>query len=458
VTVACTGFPKQAIAVGEGFGFPKIRVAEYPGHISTHKKEIRLKNYQEALLPQIRTLLTKPVPEEKVAKSSDPGPREIVFKGSFEEINKYFYENMWSDGLPIVPPTIEKVEEFLKYMDRSPEEVVGSYLPSNRVATVWTVAVNGVMSGCRPEYMPVLLAIVEAMADPTFRIQDGGSTPGWEAAIILNGPISQQLGFNDKEGVRRPGYQANTTVGRFYRLFSRNVPRLLPGISDKATFGQMFRAVIPESEEVCDEVRWEPVSVQRGFKAGENVITIFSVRYESPPTTTAGKTTEEHLDRIALWLAYQTELGLSSQKNVALALLVSPVVAREIAKGGYSVTKLQEYLFEHSKIPASEWEVKMASYLWSGTSQTLDSRVKNVTACDLVKEGKLAKQYCESTDPKRLLPVYFAPDQLMIVVTGDPSRNRHMFLYNNQEQGFPVSKRIRVPKNWDQLLKEAKDK
>ena len=459
MTLTCTGFPKQAIAVGEGFGFPKIRVAEYPGHVSTHKKEARLKNYREGLLPEVRRLLTQAVPEEKVTNlSADPGSREIVFKGTFEEVNRYFYEKTWSDGLPIVPPTIEKVEAFLRYTDRSPEERLGNYLPSGRVATVWTVAVNGVMAGCRPEYMPVLLAIAEAVADPKYRIQDGGSTPGWEAAIILNGPISQQLGFNDREGVRRPGYQANTSVGRFYRLFARNVPRLLPGVSDKATFGQMFRAVIPESEDVSAEVGWEPLSVQRGMKKGENAVTIFSVRYESPPTTTAGKTTEEHLDRMALWLAYQSEVGLSSSKDMAVALLVSPVVAREIAKGGYTVKKLKEYLFEHSKLPAREWEIKMRSYLWSGSSLMRDTRNKNVTACDLVREKMLEKQYCESEDAGRLLPVYYSPDQLMVVVTGDPSRNRHMLLFNNQEQGLPVSKRIRTPRNWEQLLKDAKDK
>ncbi len=128
------------------------------------------------------------------------------------------------------------------------------------------------------------------------------------------------------------------------------------------------------------------------------------------------------------------------------------------SKGGYSIKKLREYLFEHSKVPAHEWEIKMGSYLWSGSSRMLDTRKKKITACDLVKEKTLDKKYCESEDPNRLLPVYFSPDQLMVVVTGDPARNRHMFLFNNQEQGFPVSKKIRIPKNWDQLLKEAKDK
>ncbi len=444
------------MAVGAGFGYPKIRVAEYPGHISTHAEPARKKNYQESLLPQVRGFLTQSVPEEKAVQKKDPGPREIVFRGTFEEVNSYFYEQMWSDGMPIVPPTIEKVEKFLKYAGRSPNDVIGTYLPSKNAATVWTVAVNGVMAGCRPEYMPVLLTIAEAMADPKFRIQDGGSTPGWEAAIILNGPIAQQLSFNDREGVRRPGYQANTTVGRFYRLFSRNVPRLLPGISDKATFGQMFRAVTPESEDVCAELGWDPLSVQRGFKKGENVVTLFSVRYESPPHTSAGKTVDEHLERITLWLQYQMEIGLSSEPRFALAMLVSPVVAQVLKKGGYDVPKLKQYIYEHSKLPAREWEVKMASYLRSGTSATVDARGTGISACSLVKEGKLAKQYCESDDPNRLLPIYYSPDQLMIVITGDPSRNRHLFLFNNQEQGFPVSKAIKVPANWEKLLQESK--
>jgi len=365
---------KQALAVGKGFGFPQIRVAEYPGHISTHPESTRRKNYEAVLLPRILSLFTHPEPEEKVTKDSEPGPREIVFRGDLEEVNRYFYKNNWSDGLPIIPPTIEKVEEFLKFTDCTDDELLGTYLPSGFGATAWTVAVNGVMAGCRPEYMPVLLAISEAVADPTYRIQDAGSTPGWEATIILNGPISKQLNFNDREGVRRPGFQANTSIGRFYRLFCRNVPRLLPGVVDKATFGQMFRAVIPENENVTAEIGWEPLSARRGFKAGDNVVTIFSVRYESPPTTTAGNTAERHLDRIAQWISWQTELGISNKPEFAMTLLLSPVVARILGQGGYSVSKVQEYLFEHSKIPADEWDKRMTSYLWSGTSQMKASR------------------------------------------------------------------------------------
>ena len=111
------------------------------------------------------------------ATTPAPAPTDIIFEGTLDEVQEHFQEKLWTEGLPIVPPTIDRVESFLRFTDRSPDEVIGPLLPENREATVWNVAVNGVMAGCRPEYMPVLVAIVEAIADPEFRIMDGGSTP-----------------------------------------------------------------------------------------------------------------------------------------------------------------------------------------------------------------------------------------------------------------------------------------
>src|SRR5262249_2482682 len=107
------------------------------------------------IVAPVRTPMSAPQPAP-VVKS----PREIVFKGSLNEVNEYFIKNVWCDGLPIVPPTLDLVDEMLSYTDRSPDEVIGILKPKHLSATVWTVAVNGVMAGCRPEYMPVMLAII----------------------------------------------------------------------------------------------------------------------------------------------------------------------------------------------------------------------------------------------------------------------------------------------------------
>ena len=180
---------------------PNLRIVEWRGHIDLDSEAERREKIKAEITPAVKKLLTEPVAKiEEVARTAWDA-KKIVFKGTFEEVNEFFYKNQWRDGLPIVPPTLEKVEEFLKFTDRSPDQVLGTFPPGNRQVTVWTVAVNGVMAGCRPEYMPILIAATEAIAEPQFRLEAGGSTPGWQALVTLNGPIVRQLGFNYGQGL-----------------------------------------------------------------------------------------------------------------------------------------------------------------------------------------------------------------------------------------------------------------
>jgi hypothetical protein len=441
------GFATMAKSVGEGSGYPNLRVAGYPGAIQIHERDTMRQNVEKVLVDEIVNALTKPVEKvEKGTGASQRGQKEIVFSGTLEEVNKFFYEKMWTDGLPIIPPTIKKVEEFLKYTDRSPDEVLGTLPPRNVKTTVWDVAVNGVMAGCRPEYMPILIAIVEVMADPHYGLEHSGSTPGWEAMIILNGPIRNQLGFNYKIAVQRPGNQANTSIGRFYRLFVRNVPGFLPGTTDMATFGHMFRAVLPENDEVCAEIGWKPLHVQRGFKLDDNVVTITSIRAISDPFMTTGERAERHLDYIVDWVRRIIEpYEASNQQTESNVLLIPPIVARLIAKGGYSKEDVSRYIKENAVVPAQyfEWNMTIGPQHPVGT-----------TVCDLVKKGVLPKEWCKSTDSYRTVPLLLPGTEFLIVVTGNPDRNRTTMYRQNYMQGFATSKKIKLPPNWDKLMAE----
>ena len=133
---------------------------------------------------------------------------------------------------------------------------------------------NGVMAGCRPEYMPILVALIEAMCDPQYGVEHSGNTPGADTLIILNGPIIKQLGFNYTQGVLRDGFLPNTSVGRFWRLYLRNVAGFLLHKTDKATYGNTWRVVLAENEDVLAKIGWEPNSVEMGFEAGDNTVTI----------------------------------------------------------------------------------------------------------------------------------------------------------------------------------------
>jgi len=450
------GLPTVTIAIGEGFAKSvksigrqsgvDLRVAVYPGVISTHERPTVAKNIDEVLADRIVAQLTSQAEGEEPAPfEGEPGRQDIVFTGSFDEVNAYFQSQGWSDGLPIVPPTTERIEAFLRYTDRAPDEVLGVMHPSLAAASVWDVAVNGVMAGCRPEYMPLLLAITEIMADPGYGMRHGGSTPGWEAMIIVNGPIGAQLGIDCGQGVFRPGHQANTSIGRYYRLFARNVPRFLPGSTDMATFGQMFRAAVAENDAACADMSWAPLHVMQGFDANDSVVTITSIRSMSDPFTTAGETPERHLDYMVDWVKrmiepYQSSMGYEETH----VLLLSPVIAGVLAHAGYSKQAVSDYLVRNAKVPASYYE-------WSMTQQ--DHHPPGTTLAQLVEASKLPAAWGESDDPNRLVPLLLPQSKFLVVVAGDPLRNRSCLFRQNFKQGYATSRKIVLPALWETLRK-----
>jgi len=251
-SLVCEGFVGQAATTAAGLGMPNLPTAVVPGHVDVQSREELRRNIAAVTVDAvIRSLTETPARPRTVA---EPDPSGIVFEGTFDEVNRFYRENEWSDGLPVVPPTPERVEEFLRFTDQAPAEELGVLLPDRRSATVWAVAVNGVMAGCRPEYMPILVALVEAMADPRYGVEHSGNTPGAETLITLNGPLITTLGFNYEQGALRDGFQANTSIGRFWRLCLRNLAGFLPHKTDKGTFGNTWRVVLAENEEVIRRI------------------------------------------------------------------------------------------------------------------------------------------------------------------------------------------------------------
>ncbi|MFC1988990.1 hypothetical protein ACFLVW_00215 [Chloroflexota bacterium] len=445
VSIICDGFIVPGELSATGLGIPNLPMSVYPGPLNLHSDEELEKNVAAALIDKIIEGLTVQ-PEEVKKPSPEPEPRDIVFKGTFEEVNSFFYEKEWGDGLPIVPPTIEKVEEFLKYTDRPADEVIGVLLPEKRESTVWSVAVNGVMAGCRPEYMPVLVAIVEVMTDPKFGQENLGQTPGTEVLITLNGPIAKELGFNYEQGALRVGFQANTSIGRFWRLYLRNVAGFLPHKTDKATFGGTWRVVLAENEDALAKIGWEPMSVDQGFKAGDNIVTVSSCTSADSTAAIGSARVEDILDSLAARVVdVQLHMfGLVFRgTSVRPQILLSPAIAEAVAKGGYSKDSLKRYLYEHARFPVKRYE---------------QLRPGQGAFCEAVKEGRLPEQYCQSTDNDRLIPIVWSPEDFMITVSGDPGRDNCFICSQNGFIGYPVSKKIELPSNWQKLLKETKTK
>ncbi len=455
VPLICESFVRGAQAVASGVGFPNMAIAMIPGHVDTQTPEELKTNIETTTLPLVIEGLTGQVP---LLKKERPEPtfESIVFEGSYEEVNRFFLSRGWNDSLPIIPPTLENVERFMSFTDRAPKEVIGVLLPDSRQATIWNTAVNGVMAGCRPEYMPVLIALTEAMADPQYGVEHSGNTPGSETLITLNGPIIKELDFNYEQGALRDGFQANTTIGRFWRLMLRNVAGFHLHQTDMATFGGTWKVVLAENEDTIARIGWHPLSVDQGFKAGENVVTV--ARHVSGGVITGayGQKPEEILTYIAdrftgymgweIWFTVlpRPAIGCSQRPH----LILTPVLAETIAKGGWSKKDVKQYLYDHARIPA--WKVEKLNWGWTNFAPD------HVSLCDYVEEGVLGPQFCESEDPDRLVPIVCSPDDFVITVSGDPWRtNAHIFISNGC-LGYTTSKRIELPVDWTEKLKVVK--
>jgi hypothetical protein len=450
VSIIGSAFMKQAALVSRGLGVP-LAIAEYPGAPMVDSDEELRAKVERNLLPAIIKGLTSVERPEPDKAPVEPEPGAVVFKGTLDEVEEYFHQQLWSDGLPVIPPTRERVDAFLNFTDRDPHEVIGTLPQEGREADILSIAVNGVMAGCRPEYMPLLVAIVDAISDPNFRIETAGSTPAWEALVIVSGPVIKDLDLNYGQGVMKVGRQANSSIGRFVRLFFRNLCgyRIPPGTGDKGSIGYTFNVALAEDEEWTRKIGWPTFAMDVGFKAGENVVTVQSVTTISPPTYSAGDTAVAHVQQFAdvfgRVFSYLAHSGVKRGYWYPL-IVIGPAIATVIAQQ-WSKDQVRRFLWEKMTMPAS----LMRHFCAQTAGQELDFS-------KLVKEGTLPDYYAASSDPDRPIPIIVKPEHIGLVVAGDPGRNQSRGYMSNNVQGTRTSRHVELPRDWERLLERERQK
>ena len=435
-------FGPMAELLGEQAGLPRHRLAIYPGMMATASDQQLAETSVTHLTPQVVRGLLEVGDEQGSAaaieapSSEDDLAFEIVHRGDFDDIQEFFYEKGWSDGLPVVPPTVARVQAFLECGGRDGHDVLGVLPPEKREATVMSVAVNGVMAGCRPEYMPILIAIAECLADPRFRLEDAGSTPGWEPLVLVSGPLARRLDFNAETGAMRIGRRANSSVGRFTRLYMRNIAglRIPPGVTDQAGLGSNFNVAMAENDEAVRALGWDPYRVDRGFGLDDTVVTVQSVLNISAPIYTHGDNPIDHLNVISYHLERSWSMVIPAFKRGGgyLLLAMSPSIAQVLADHGMGKAEIRRYLVEHMRTRAGFYE----SDIDHGTPFDMK---------ELVRDERLPPAYIESDDPERLIQVMLSEEWLGIVVAGNPGRNQSRGYGTNHVQGLPVSRRVVEP-------------
>ena len=305
-----------------------------------------------------------------------------------------WFERGVTDGLPVVPPSRARVDAMLATTGRARDALVAEVPPNFARATVEKLAVNAVMAGCRPDYFPVVLAVVEAACDPAFNLHgQSGTTNAASPLVILNGPVRQRLGVNCAAGVFGPGYRANATIGRALRLVMINLGGTRAGQISMSTMGHPGRYTycIGEYEEVSP---WEPLHVERGFDVADNTVTLFSG--ESPIMI------NDHLSRAAPQLVASlgwSAAGIWNHKSFPLyghtLFVIGPEHARTLGDERWSKQDVRQFLYETIRRPVRD--------LAPGPDGAETGRLKNLL---------------EGRGPDERVPKFPSPEEILIVVAG----------------------------------------
>ena len=329
--------------------------------------------------------------------SAGPAARSFQLPSSFQEINTVYYERGWTDGLPIVPPTDSAVAEALVWTDHDPLDVVGVLPPRQGEATVEKIAINAVMAGCLPQYLPVVIAAIQAIADPRFN-PDGVQATTHPVApyLIVNGPIARELQINSGYNCFGQGARANATIGRAIRLVLMNVGGGLPGSGDRATQGSpsKYSYCIAEAEDVNP---WEPLHVELGFDREVSTVTVSGCEGPHNIQDHNSNTGDGILRTIAGAMGQAGSNNILSHGHPVLTL--GPEHAATIARDGYSKADVKRFVFENARYPFA----KLGKEFLEGALSRLNS--------------------VEANDAQAMCRIMERPEDMLVVVAGGSGKH-----------------------------------
>jgi hypothetical protein len=448
VFINCTTFDDDAKSASMDNGMPglrRVRISSADFYKLRGKVET-VRPLVEAVFDDIIDALTVPLtaaetklPQEK---GDEDGPPQITISGtSYEEVaeefNRTYLDKHWGDGLPLVPPTPERVKWMLSGTSRAPEEIIGNINPKQGVATIGKIAVNAVMAGARPEYLPVIIAAMEALADDKFDdLHVLASAGSFNLLIIVTGPIAREIGMEAGIGFLGHGWRANNTIGRAVRLATLNIGRTWPAVNDMSLTGRISPHTFLTFCENAALSPWQPYHVSRGFKATDSCVTVASVYGASPMQHFYGGiistwTAPEILDRMVediRWRDRRTYFppgrnmvaaALSSgwgTKGVGAVpgsgeganrhyIVLFPELAAELKKMGFDQKALQDEVYRRTAVPFEELNEK-----------EIDS-IKKAIELGVVPAERRAV-FETALKPGGMVPVLISPDDLHFFVAG----------------------------------------
>lgn len=328
-----------------------------------------------------------------------------------QEAVDHFYEKGWTDGLPIIPPTPERVQAMLDYVNLQPSDIIGTIPERNRFITAEKVAINAVMAGCLPAYMPVIVAAMEAVLDSRFGIHGPtASTGGASILLIVNGPIIHQIGLNTGKNLMGGSHRANATIGRAIGLIMKNAGGSAQ--FDQTTIGHPGKISFCIGEAECPE--WDPLHVERGFKRDDSTVTVFASEGPHQINNHVAHTPEGILLSIAD--AMTNLASFHMQRSTQCTVVICPEHLATFLEHGWNKARVKQVLFEHARRKKSE----------------------------LYRFGLRLEPLADEEDG--WIPSFPSPDDLLLLTGGGPAGRFSAFIpgWGSISQSVAVTKQIRL--------------
>lgn len=288
--------------------------------------------------------------EEENLCNASPSDMEIYVEPDAGKISHEFYIKKQTDGLPVIPPTRERVLKFIQFSGLNGDDLIAVLPPMSGKATVEKIAINSVMAGCVPQFMPVILHSIKAISDEKFNLAGvNATTHPVSICAIINGPITDKIGINSSTGCLGPGNMANATIGRAIRLCLINIAGAVPGIGDHATLASpsKYSFCFGEAE---SENPWKPLHVERGFRKNESTVTTMALDSPHNINDHRSKTAEDLMDTII----HTAAVAGCNNSHVPgeMLIIMSPEHAKTIADHGWSKEDVKKYFHENALVPS----------------------------------------------------------------------------------------------------------
>jgi len=370
--------------------------------------EIRKK--ADDAFPEILKAATQWKPSGKLPPMKPPYPAErFKFRGTAEDVSRLFYDKGWSTGLPIIPPTPDRIAAMLKGTTRKPDEVIGLVPPRMGVLTVEMAAVHAVMADSKPEYMPVLITAMEALLAPEANWRGAATTTGTTSAlVIVNGPIVKEVGIAYGQGSAGKGHLANASIGYAMNSIAYAIGGSKPPTPCKSTLGnpgQFIGWVFGEDEDALPK-GWNPYHVDRGFKKEDSVVTVMGIY---PPVENIDHWSVTPEDYINWWAHIVSGLtgvgGPCAEDTLEQPHIIGlgPEHAQLIAGAGWTKEQFVKAFWDKTSVPLSSWPKGSPGFT------------------------HLSQMLGKTLTPETLIPITLKPEQLYVVIAGGAGKHSHYF-------------------------------